>query len=464
MVFSGADMDILSKVQRSVIFLIKASMYVCLIGTFFLVFSTEFAWLLRPSRTAAVTFVTFCVVEAMLIAIYGGFTIGRTKSKPIVMSISIATIFADFVTHMQLCIMNVNENLNSHFVYESPHLLLLVICIQVSLIILFTYLAHYVYFTINPPEKCCVVTSSEVSLNNIVPKIKRYKKQYNIVHMIHHTSKCLFDVINECDTIFIYDVPVQEKSYITEYCYAKNKNIYFNFEIDDVVMLGARTAMLDDKPMVSAVVRDLTLEQRFVKRVMDILISSIGLIICGIPMIICAILIKAEDGGHVFFKQYRATKGGKLFQVYKFRTMKEADSVNRSVTSNDNRITKIGKYLRKFRIDELPQLFNILKGEMSVVGPRPEMIENVDKYTAELPEFKYRLRVKGGLTGYAQIAGKYNTSPKDKLVLDLMYIEKYSLWLDFKLIMQTVTVFFKASDSTKAFGKKENKYHFTQYD
>lgn len=457
-------MDILSKVQRSVIFLIKASMYVCLIGTFFLVFSTEFAWLLRPSRTAAVTFVTFCVVEAMLIAIYGGFTIGRTKSKPIVMSISIATIFADFVTHMQLCIMNVNENLNSHFVYESPHLLLLVICIQVSLIILFTYLAHYVYFTINPPEKCCVVTSSEVSLNNIVPKIKRYKKQYNIVHMIHHTSKCLFDVINECDTIFIYDVPVQEKSYITEYCYAKNKNIYFNFEIDDVVMLGARTAMLDDKPMVSAVVRDLTLEQRFVKRVMDILISSIGLIICGIPMIICAILIKAEDGGHVFFKQYRATKGGKLFQVYKFRTMKEADSVNRSVTSNDNRITKIGKYLRKFRIDELPQLFNILKGEMSVVGPRPEMIENVDKYTAELPEFKYRLRVKGGLTGYAQIAGKYNTSPKDKLVLDLMYIEKYSLWLDFKLIMQTVTVFFKASDSTKAFGKKENKYHFTQYD
>lgn len=457
-------MDILSKVQKSVIFLIKASMYVCLIGTFFLVFSTEFAWLLRPSRTAAVTFVTFCVVEAMLIAIYGGFTIGRTKSKPIIMSISISTIFADFVTHMQLCIMNVNENLNSHFVYESPHLLLLVICIQVSLIILFTYLAHYVYFTINPPEKCCVITSSEESLNNIVPKIKRYKKQYNIVHMIHHTSKDLFDIINECDTIFIYDVPVQEKSYITEYCYAKNKNIYFNFEMDDVVMLGARTAMLDDKPMVSAVVRDLTLEQRFVKRAMDILISSIGLIICGIPMIICAILIKAEDGGHVFFKQYRATKGGKLFQVYKFRTMKEADSVNRSVTSNDDRITKIGKYLRKFRIDELPQLFNILKGEMSVVGPRPEMIENVDKYTAELPEFKYRLRVKGGLTGYAQIAGKYNTSPKDKLVLDLMYIEKYSLWLDFKLIMQTVTVFFKASDSTKAFGKKENKYHFTQYD
>lgn len=457
-------MDILSKFQKSVVFLIKATMYVFLIGTFFIVFSTDFAWILRPSRTAAVTFLTFCVVEALLVAIYGGFTIGRVKSKPIVVSLSLATIVSDVVTHMQLCIMNVNENLNSHFIYESPHLLFLVMCIQISLIILFTYLAHYVYFSINPPEKCCVITSSEESLNNIVPKIRRYKKQYNIVHMIHYTSKEVFNIINECDTIFLYDVPAKEKSFITEYCYAKNKNIYFNFEMDDVVMLGAKTAMLDDKPMVSAVVRELTFEQRFVKRVMDIFISAAGLIVCGPLMLLCAVLIKTEDGGHIFFRQTRATKGGKLFKVYKFRTMKEADSVNRSVTSNDDRITKVGKYLRKFRIDELPQLINILKGEMSVVGPRPEMIENVDKYTEELPEFKYRLRVKGGLTGYAQIAGKYNTSPKDKLVLDLMYIEKYSLWLDFKLIMQTVTVFFRASDSTKAFGKEDNKYHFTQND
>ena len=142
--------------------------------------------------------------------------------------------------------------------------------------------------------------------------------------------------------------------------------------------------------------------------------------------------------------------------------MKESNAENRSVISNDERITKIGKYLRKYRIDELPQLINIFKGEMSVVGPRPEMVENVDKYTEELPEFSYRLRVKGGLTGYAQIAGKYNTSPKDKLVLDLMYIERYSLWLDFKLIMQTVTVLLRAGDSTKAFSKRENKYHFTE--
>lgn len=457
-------MGILNKFQKTVVFLLKATLYVMLISTFFLVFGTKFDWILHPSRTAAVTLVTFCVVEAALIAVYGGYLIGRLKSKPIVMSMSLATIITDFVTHLQLCIMNVNEYNNDHFVYEAPHLLVLVILIQVALIILFAYFGNFVYFTINSPEKCCVITSSLESLNNIMPKITRYKKQYNVTEMIHYTSKDVFDIINEHETIFLYDIPAKEKILLNEYCYAKNKNIYYNFEMNDVVMLGAKTAVLEDKPLVSAVVRDLTLEQKVVKRAMDLLISGLGLLVLSPVMLLCAALIKAEDGGHVFFRQTRATKGGKLFNVYKFRTMKEEGSINKSVTSDDDRITKVGKYLRKFRIDELPQLINILKGEMSVVGPRPEMIENVDKYTEELPEFAYRLRVKGGLTGYAQIAGKYNTSPKDKLVLDLMYIEKYSLWLDFKLILQTVTVLLKASDSTEAFSKGEFKYHFTRED
>ena len=131
------------------------------------------------------------------------------------------------------------------------------------------------------------------------------------------------------------------------------------------------------------------------------------------------------------------------------------------MTADDDRITKVGKWLRKFRIDELPQMLNILKGDMTVVGPRPEMLENVEKYTGELPEFRYRLRVKAGLTGLAQIGGKYNTSPKDKLVMDLMYIENYSIWQDLKLIFQTFTVFLKASESTEAFGVEE-LYNFDE--
>lgn len=456
-------MNILYKCQKSIYFILKATIYIIIVATYFVVFGLKYEWLLGLSRTSGISLFTFCVVLTATISVYGGYLIGRLKSKPIIISMSLATIITDLVTHIEFCIMGVNAYNNDHFVFESPHLLLLVMLIQVAAIILFAYLGNYVYFTINPPENCCIITSSEESLNSIAEKISKYRKQYKITDMIHYTSKNVFDVINRNDTIFLYDIPQKEKIILDEYCYAKNKNIYYNFEMNDVVALGARTVILDDKPVVSAVVRDLTLEQRFVKRLMDILISLVALAVFGIPMLICAILIKAEDGGHVFFRQARATKGGKLFMVYKFRTMKEEGSYNKSVTADDDRITKVGKYLRKFRLDELPQFINILKGEMSVVGPRPEMVENVDKYTAELPEFSYRLRVKGGLTGYAQIAGKYNTSPKDKLVLDLFYIEKYSLWLDFKLILQTVTVLLKASDSTEAFDKNgELKYRFTE--
>lgn len=306
-----------------------------------------------------------------------------------------------------------------------------------------------------------MITSSKYSLNNIVPKIRKYKKQYQITDMILYTDDKLFDIINRCDTVFLYDVPMSTRTMLVEYCYAKNKNIYYNFEMCDVVSLRGRTSILDDKPLVDSHVQDLTFEQTIMKRTMDLVISTIGLIVSSPIMLICAIAIKAEDGGKVFFKQKRATKGGEIFEVYKFRTMKEAGSVNRSVTSDDDRITKVGKYLRKFRIDELPQIINIFKGEMSVVGPRPEMIENVDQYTKALPEFSYRLRVKAGLTGFAQIAGKYNTSPKDKLVMDLMYIEHYSIWRDIKLIFQTLTVFLKASDSTEAFRTGDEFDFFT---
>lgn len=455
-------MNILQKAQRTIIFLIKAIMYILLVGTFFLIFSTEYSWIIHLSRTTGVTLVTFIVLEISLVSIYGGYAIGRLKSKPIITSLSLATIVTDLITHLQLCIMNVNENNNDYFVYESPELLVLVILIQLAIIFLFTYLGQSVYFGINKPERCCVITNSEIALNMIMPKITKYKKQYNVTDMLHFTSPNVYDVMSECDTVFVYEVPTKQKVLFTEFCYSNNKNVYTSFEMSDIMIMGGKSIFLDDKPMVSAVIRDLTLEQRFMKRAMDIAISLVGIILTGPIMLVAAALIKAEDGGKIFFRQKRATRGGELFDVFKFRTMTEVDSTNESAKDNDKRITKVGKYLRMFRIDELPQFFNILKGDMSVVGPRPEMVENVSKYTAELPEFSYRLKVKGGLTGYAQIVGKYNTSPKDKLIFDLMYIEKYSLWLDIKLILQTITVLFKASDSTKGFGDTEKKYEFTE--
>lgn len=454
-------MKFLQKTQRTVMFLLNVLLFFILFATFFVFFGIENEWLLRLSRTAAVTMLTFAVLGSALMSIYGGYSVGVTKSKPIIYSMTLSTVFTDIVTHLQLCIMNTNAANNQKFQYEHPLLLLLVMVIQILVIIFFAYFGNFVYFSINSPEKCCVITTSKYSLNNIVPKIKKYKKQYLITDAILFTNPDLFDIINRCDTVFVYDVPAASRTTIVEYCYANNKNIYYNFEMCDVVSLRGRNAMLDDKPMIASTVKGLTVEQRIMKRAMDLFVSTVGLIVTSPIMLACAIAIKAEDGGSVFFKQKRATKDGKIFKVYKFRTMKEKNSINKSVTEDDDRITKVGKILRKFRIDELPQIINIFKGEMSVVGPRPEMIENVDEYTQALPEFSYRLRVKAGLTGLAQIAGKYNTSPKDKLVLDLMYIEKYSIWQDIKLIFQTLTVFFKADDSTEAFHHSDSYEFFT---
>jgi len=453
----------LKRFQSTIVMLIKFALFISLFAIFFLIFGIENAWLLHASRTAAITMLSFAAFGIASMSIYGGYRIGIYKSKPIISSMTLSILFTDIITYVFLNIMNTNSANNEKFRLENLDLLAVVFVLQFIVIVGFTYFGNYVYFVINSPEKCCVITTSKSSLNNVVPKIQKYRKQYKITDAILFTAPDLFDVIDRCDTVFVYDVPTSSRTMIVEYCYANSKNIYYNFEMCDVVALRGRAAILDDKPLFASQVKELTFEQRIVKRLFDVVFSLVALIALSPLFLICALLIKIEDGGKVFFKQKRATKGGKLFYVYKFRTMSEQNAVNRSVTEDDDRITKVGRFLRKFRIDELPQFINIIKGEMSIVGPRPEMVENVDAYEDQLPEFSYRLRVKAGLTGHAQIAGKYNTSPKDKLVLDLMYIEKYSLWLDVKLIFQTLMVLFNASDSTQAF-KDGEQFEFFRSD
>ena len=197
---------------------------------------------------------------------------------------------------------------------------------------------------------------------------------------------------------------------------------------------------------------------RFGKRIWDIAIGLIALPFVLLIIAVLAPLIKLEDGGPVFYRQKRATYGGRVFEVYKFRSMRAQDgSIHVSAKKDDDRITKVGHIIRKFRIDELPQLINVLKSDMSIVGPRPEMLENVEKYTDDLPEFRYRLRAKAGLTGLAQIYGKYNTSPRDKLIMDLAYIQQYSVWLDLKLILRTALVLLTPEESTEAFEDKKTE-------
>ena len=447
---------LMKKLERTIVFGLKTCLYAVLFLSFFGIMGMDNPQLLRPSRTAAITMLTFVVSGLGMTSAYGRYDIGKRKSKPIISSIGLATVITDIVTYIELSIMNTNAANNTKFEFESIGLFCVVVFVQLIFVAAFTYGGNWLYFSINEPEKCCVITSSAESFIQISHAIDVFRKQYKICEVKDYQADDLYDAILRCETIFLYDVPVKERTELIEYCYRNMRNIYFSPEISDIVEINSKHTILDDISLINLPVKELSIEQRFMKRCVDVVFSLAAIIITSPIWLLCAAAIKLNDGGKVFFKQKRATKNGKVFEVYKFRTMKE-NVTNYSAVADDNRITKVGKVLRKYRLDEFPQFLNILFGDMSLVGPRPEMLENVYLYTEEYPEFAYRLRVKAGLTGYAQIAGKYNTTPKYKLILDLMYIENYSIMKDIKLILQTLIVFFKP-DSTEAFDKDRYAY------
>ncbi len=450
----------LRKLENSIVFLLKLLMHMLLFWSFYGLYAIKNWQLLNISRTSGVVIAAYLVSAYMFANIYGRYDIGKRKSKPIMHSLILTMVFTDILSMLMLSVMNTNERNNTTFELEQPSLLLLIFLVQFLIIFIFTYGGNKLYFTLFDPENCIVITSSQRSLNEIIRGIKKYKLQYKVTKVADYRDEKLKEYISERDTVFIYDVPVKERTSIVEYCYQNMKNVFFNPDMHDVIETNSRHVILDDVSMLGNISKGLTLEQKIIKRVTDIVMSIAALIVTSPIMLIAAIAIKIEDGGSIIFKQNRATQGGKIFSVYKLRTMRE-DVENYSVIEDDIRVTKVGRFLRKYRIDEIPQFVNVLKGDMSVVGPRPEMLANIFNYTSVLPEFEYRLRVKAGITGYAQIAGKYNTSPKDKLILDLMYIEEYSLWLDIKLLFQTALVILK-KDSTEAF-KKEEDYIFEEY-
>ena len=444
------------KFESTILFIMKLLLFCACAGVFFLIFGSKFYFMLIPTRTSFITLGVFTLVYMMMSIIYGGFDIGKRKSKPIIYSFVLSVFFTDIAAHFFMCIMNITVVHNGKFVYDYPLLLLLTYIIQIFIIVVFTYGGNYLYFSANKPHDSIIITRKGEQTDSIISKIGRYKKQYNITETVFINDPDILKKIDKADSIFFYNLSVPERNAFVEYCYHCKKDIYYSVELSDIVSLGSHRVYFDDKSMVYAPVKGLTFEQRVIKRIMDLVIAGFGLIVTSPIFLITALCIKLEDGGPVFYKQERATYAGKIFNVIKFRSMKVEDgSIHKSVTKNDDRITRTGRIIRKFRIDELPQLINVIKSDMSIVGPRPEMVENVEKYTKELPEFAYRQRAKAGLTGMAQIYGKYNTSPKDKLIFDLTYINEYSVWLDIKLIFRTLLVLLTPDKSTEAF--EDNK-------
>ena len=438
---------------------VKIVLYLLLMFIFLAVLGRQNIGLTRPSRMMGITITTFLVLEFLFAAIYGRYDVGRLKSKPIIHTMIMGIACTDVVAYLQVMIMRTNAPEVRGFRFDSLGLLVIAFLIQCLVITVFVYAGNELFFIFHQPEACCIITSSQESLDRIAFAVGRYRKQYKVVRVLNFRDRMVCEKLDGIDSVFIYDVPSVVRSEIMRYCYRHRINVYFNPDVEDIMELSAEEYMMEDIYLVNKNVKSLTMEQRIAKRLMDIVLSLLLLVITSPLWIGGMIAIKLDDGGPVFFTQERATIHGKRFKMYKLRTMR-VNNENHSATSDDERITKPGHFLRRTRIDELPQLLNILKGDMTFVGPRPEMLKNVEDYERQIPEFRYRLRVKAGLTGYAQIHGKYNTSPRDKLAMDMLYIEKFSILHDIQLIFQTVIVLFK-SDSTEGFAKTKEHCGFT---
>lgn len=286
-------------------------------------------------------------------------------------------------------------------------------------------------------------------------KINSREDRFEICEMVHISEglDIIESMVEQYEGVVIGDVTSEVRNQLLKYCYKRSIRTYTMPKISDIIIRSAESLHMFDTPLLLSRNTGLNIEQRVLKRIMDIVCSILALLVTSPIMLITALAIKLYDRGPVFFEQNRCTENGKVFMIYKFRSMivdAEKDGRPIPATERDPRITPIGQIIRTLRIDELPQFINILKGDMSLVGPRPERIEHVEKYTEAIPEFEYRMKVKGGLTGYAQVYGKYNTTAYDKLKMDLMYIENYSILLDIEILFQTVKILLMR-ESTEGF-------------
>ncbi|WP_270816616.1 sugar transferase [Hungatella effluvii] len=370
--------------------------------------------------------------------IYGGFKVGYLRKLDVIYSQVLALICVNCITYIQICL------LDRHFVYAMP--LVYMFVAQIIIIVVWVLLFNLLYRKLFPAKRMLLVYG-ERSAFGLKEKLSTREDKYNICGMIDVRKglEVVYAEIMKYDAAIIGDISSRERNQILKFCFEKSVRAYTLPKISDIIIRGAADIHLFDSPLLLMRNSGFTFEQKLLKRLTDIILSFVGIVITSPLMLLTALAIKLYDGDPVIHKQVRMTMEGKEFCVYKFRSMvrdAEKDGIARLAAEGDVRVTPVGKVIRRTRLDELPQLFNVLKGDMSMVGPRPERPQIAAEYKEYMPEFDYRLKVKGGLTGYAQIYGKYNTTPYDKLKLDLMYIENYSFWLDVKLILMTVKILF----------------------
>ena len=388
---------------------------------------------------------------------YDAFHISTSPISELIYSQGLSLVIADFALYMVIWLLSL------HMPNVLP--MLLVLAAQLLVSVLWAFLSHKWYFSNYRPRETAVIYDAREGMESLIGEYGLEKK-FKIEHVLQ-VKECLksLSVLDGCDTVFLAGIHSHDRNIILKYCMYRGIRVYVIPRVGDVIMGGAKQIHMFHLPMMQIERYHPIPEYVLAKRFFDILLSGIALIVLSPFILVTAIAVKS-DGGPALYKQKRLTKDGRVFNVLKFRSMRvdaEKDGVARLSTGDkDDRITPVGKVIRKIRFDELPQLFNILRGDMSIVGPRPERPEIAAQYEKEMPEFALRLQAKAGLTGYAQVYGKYNTTPYDKLLMDLTYIGRPSLWEDFKICLATVKILFMpestegvAEGMTTAMGEKK---------
>lgn len=376
---------------------------------------------------------------------YGALKIGYLKPVDIFLSQLFALLCVNVISYSQLSLMY------GWFMLGGERMIRMTL-FQLLFFAAWDYLTNLAYRKIFPPRRLLLVYG-EHPIEDILNKFSTRRDKYHVARCmnIREGYEAIQKAVHDYDAIVLWDIPTMDRNELLKYCYSRSIRIYMMPKIPDVIVKGSSQLHLFDTPILLTREYALNIEQRIVKRLIDVCCSLFLLILASPFMLLTAFLIKIYDGGPVLYRQVRCTQNAKEFKILKFRSMRvdaEKDGVARLASKNDSRITPVGRFIRAVRIDELPQLINILKGEMSFIGPRPERPEIIRQYMEQMPEFSFRMKVKAGLAGYAQVYGKYNTTPYDKLKLDLFYIENYSVWLDIKLMLLTAKILF-TPDSTE---------------
>lgn len=419
-----------------------------------LLFYNDFAFQTWWMQGALVSILIYTVLYLMLARLYEAFYMETCQIGELVFSQVLALGMADVFLYIECCLVYGGA------VSLLPGIAAFVVQSLFAGILVF-YGKQYLLHRVKPYKTLLISrtlrrSQADKFQNKLVSRLHYLFDVQDIYYCAQNQKDFPLDKIDAFEVVLMYEVPANLRSRIFAYCIEKQKLIYVTPRVDDIFLSGFENSHVLDTPLMRYVVSVKGRREGYwSKRLWDILLSLILLVLFSPFMLLTAAGIRLEDGGPVFFRQKRCTLHGREFDILKFRSMVVgAEQMGEVIPckTGDARVTRVGRIIRATRLDELPQLFNILKGDMSIVGPRPERIEHVSKYTQEVAEFSARLQVRGGLTGYAQVFGKYNTTAEDKLKMDLMYIENMSLWMDMKILFLTVKTMF-IPESTEGFSE-----------